>query len=297
MRELGISETGSYYERFANVQCTVLPKDVTEDEIDNIEADLQARPNTKLEYDWIGEARLIRRQVSKGNTSIKQVAKRLRRSERYIENMLMSLDEADLYLSDWLNKPGEYNLVLEGQQIFADIPKNNANKDQNLQDASRAIAWAIYENRKKISGRVYRLNPAFGKLSEKVLEKLEGPLVNLNSEENNGDNNEDEILIDLDGGEVNKDYSNIVNSLRYWANNDENLDILIDICETEIEKNKGVNTEQLALKTIGKVNSNISGIEVNNAGVDTLPSILKQIENIRACLDRIEETIHDRLKD
>ena len=171
MRELMRHPNGSVDKRFTNVQCAVLPPDVTRDEIDDIEADLQARPQTKLEYDWIGDARLVRRQVDKGR-STKEVADRLRRSKREIENVLQSLDEADLYLSEWLEKPGEYDRIQDGQQIFGDIPKSIAKKDANLQNASRAIAWSIFDNRKNISGRVYRLNAAFGKLAPKVLEIL-----------------------------------------------------------------------------------------------------------------------------
>src|SRR5690606_12464757 len=80
MRELLRKADGSVDERFTNIRCAVLPPDVSRDEIDDIEADLQARPQTKLDYDWIGDARLIRRQVDKGR-STKEVADRLRRSK------------------------------------------------------------------------------------------------------------------------------------------------------------------------------------------------------------------------
>ena len=94
MRELYRGSDGSVDERFSYVKCSVLPPDTSADEIDDIEADLQARPQTKLDYDWIGDAQLIRRQVNKGRTP-KQVADRLRRSKNEIENVLQALDEAD----------------------------------------------------------------------------------------------------------------------------------------------------------------------------------------------------------
>ena len=80
MRELMRQKDGSVDERFTNVRCAVLLPDTTRDEIDDIEADLQARPQTKLDYDWIGDARLYTRQVNKGRTT-KEVADRLRRSK------------------------------------------------------------------------------------------------------------------------------------------------------------------------------------------------------------------------
>ena len=289
MRELLARKDGSVDERFTNIRCAVLPADVTRDEIDDIEADLQARPQTKLDYDWIGDARLIRRQVGK-NRSTKQVADRLRRSKVDIENVLQALDEADLYLSEWIEKPGEYDLVGEGQQIFGDIPKAIANKDANLQNASRAIAWSIYENRDKITGRVYRLNPAFGKLAPKVLEILDDQL-ELPSKEENEIDDDDDFAIDIDGDDSTEDYTSIIEALRDDTAKDETIITLVEACETAIELDKGQKNEDAALKALVQVNSKITSIDVSMAGNKTLPAMLKQIESIRKGVDKIEATI------
>jgi DNA-binding FrmR family transcriptional regulator len=291
MRELYRKADGSVDERFANVRCAVLPPDVSRDEIDDIEADLQARPQTKLDYDWIGDARLVRRQVDKGR-STKEVADRLRRSKSEIENVLQALDEADLYLSEWLEKPGEYDRVQEGQQIFGDLPKSIAKKDTNLQNASRAIAWAIYENRDKISGRVYRLNAAFGKLAPKVLQILEEQLDLEVSSNDLVDGTDFSIDIDSDGST--KDYTPIIEALRDDTAKDDVIDTLIDACETVIELDKGQRNEQAALRALSQVNSKITGIDVNYAGTRTLPAMLKQIETIRRALHKIETAINAR---
>ncbi len=290
MRELVRRKDGSIDERFTHIRCAVLPPDVTRDEIDDIEADLQARPQTKLDYDWIGDARLIRRQVDKGR-STKQVADRLRRSKADIENVLQALDEADLFLSEWLEKPGEYDRVQEGQQIFGDIPKNIAKKDANLQNASRAIAWSIYENRDKISGRVYRLNPAFGKLAPKVLEILEDEL---DIDTSDDDDDGDDFAIDIDGDDTTKDFTPIIEALRDETAKDENIETLIDACETALELDKGQKNEQAAIKALAQVNAKVTSIDVSTAGTKTLPAMLKQIETIRAGLDKIEAAVQTR---
>lgn len=292
MRELSRRKDNSVDERFTNVRCSVLPPDVTGDEIDDIEADLQARPQTKLDYDWIGDARLVRRQVGK-NRSTKEVADRLRRSKAEIENVLQALDEADLYLSEWVQKPGEYDLVQEGQQIFGDIPKNIAKKDINLQNASRAIAWSIYENRDKVSGRVYRLNPAFGKLAPKVLEILEGEL-NLPAQDDDNYTEDDDFAIDIDGDNATKDYSTVIEALRNETTKDENIEALIEACESAIELDKGQKNEEAALRALAQINSRVTSVDVSTAGAKTLGPMLKQIESIRNGLNKIEKIISTR---
>ncbi len=294
MRELMRQKDGSVDERFTHIRCSVLPPDTTRDEVDDIEADLQARPQTKLDYDWIGDARLISRQVNKGRTT-KEVADRLRRSKAEVENALQSLDEADLYLREWVEKPGQYHLLKDGEQIFSDIPKNIAKKDPQLQEASRAIAWSIYENRDRVMGRVYRLNAAFGKLAPKVLDILEDQ-IDTEQVDKEQTGNQDDFSIDIDGvaDGSGKNYKPIINALKDDVTKDDAVNVLLEACETAIEFARGEKNELAPLKTLSQVHARIIGIDTNAAGQNTLSPMLKQIESIRNALDKMEATIQLR---
>lgn len=299
MRELLIQRDGSVDQRFEYVRCAVLPPDTARDEIDDIEADLQARPETKLDYDWIGDARLIRRQVDKGRTT-RQVADRLHRSRSDIENVLQALDEADLYLSEWQNRPGEYVLVQDGEQIFGDIPKNISRQGSKLKDASRAIAWSIYDNRKRITGRVYRLNRAFGDLAPKTLELLENRLGLADDGEGEQSNPadsiaEDDFAVDIEDPDESPDYSGVIKALRSNEEIDQKVEALVDACETAIELDKGQKNEEAALKALVQVNSKVLAIDVAMAGAETLPGIVKQISSIRGGLQKLEARANERL--
>jgi hypothetical protein len=292
MRELVRSSNGAVDERFTHVKCAVLPTDTTRDEIDDIEADLQARRQTKLEYDWIGDARLVRRQVNKNRTT-KEVADRLRRSKPDIENVLQALDEADLYLSEWVEKPGQYDLVAaEGQQIFGDIPKNTANKESGLVNASRAIAWSLFENRNRITGRVYNLNAAFGKLAPQVLDIMSDQLELDDILDQESD--DDDFAFDIDGDSTEKNYLPIIDALRNEETKDDAVTVLIEACETAIELDKGQKNEKAALKALSQVNAKLTGIDVDSAGLSTLPAMLKQVQSIRNVLDKIEKNVQKR---
>ncbi len=296
MRELYRASDGSVDKRFSHVLCAVLPADTTVDEIDDIEADLQARPQTKLDYDWIGDAQLVRRQVSKGR-STKEVADRLRRSRSEIENVLQALDEADLYLADWAGKPGQYALVSgDAEQIFADIPKKIANKDARLQDASRVIAWSLFENRGDLPGRVYSFNAAFGKLAPQVLELLADELDLEEATSTDDDDSEEEFFVDIDGDGLGPNYQPIIDALRHEETKEDAVRALIDACETAMEREKGQKSEKAALKALSQVNAKLTGIDVLAAGEKTLLPMMKQIETIRGVLDKIEAKIGERQK-
>ena len=286
-------EGGTNAKDFAYIKCAILPSDTTPDEIDDIEADLQAKRETKLDYDWIGDARLVRRQVNKSGKKVSDVAKRLNRKPKEIEVVLQALDEADLYLSEWASKPGQYDLVSgEGEQMFSDMAKH-ITKDPALQRASRAIAWSLFENRGEITGRVYAYNAAFGKLAPQVLEELVEEL-DLNDTISASDPDTDDFFaIDIDDDDDGPNYEPIIEALKS-ADVEIKADAvstLISACESAIEREKGQKNERAALKGLSNAHAKLAGIDVLTAGQGTLPAMLKQVGSIRKVLTNIEDQV------
>ncbi len=296
MRELLRKANGSVDSRFTHVKCAVLPADITPDEIDDIEANLQARPQTKLDYDWIGEARLVRRQVSKSRTT-KEVADQLRRTKADVENMLQALDEADLYLTKWVKKPGQYALVSgDAEQIFGDIPKRIQGQDAKLQDASRVIAWSLYDNRNELPGRVYAFNAAFGKLAPQVLDILAEQLDIDTLNAPAADDEDESFAIDIDTGSDGPDYQPVIAALTNEETRADAVTALIEACETAIERQQGQKSEKAALKALSQAHAKLTGIDVTSAGESTLPAMGKQLEAISGVLAKIQQKLTERLQ-
>jgi hypothetical protein len=78
-----------------------LPADATAEEIVDIEASLQGKPEVKLDYDWIGERPADQPAYKSGAPRPKQVADQLNRPVKEIENTRAALAEAQLYLKEW----------------------------------------------------------------------------------------------------------------------------------------------------------------------------------------------------
>jgi hypothetical protein len=287
IRELYASDE-SVNSKWGHVKCLVLPSDTSPDEIDDIEANEQARPQTKLEYDWIGDAQLVRRQVNKGRTT-KQVADQLRRSEPDIKNLLQSIDEADLFLNEWANKLGQYSLVSgDAEQIFGDLPKRISGKTVNLQNASRVIAWSLFENRDKVPGRIYALNAAFGKLAEVVLTNVAEQLEFSNDADADIDDDVDDFSIEIEGGTTTDDYSAVIAALKNEDTRDDAVDALIDACQSAIQMDQGQKSKNAALKALVQIHAKLAGIDATTAGTSTYAAIGKQIISIRDLLTKIE---------
>jgi hypothetical protein len=288
-RLTALRELGESY-----VDCMVLPADATADEIVDIEANLQAKPETKLDYDWIGDAQLISRLIHMGR-STKEVADRLNRGENDIKNALQALAEADIYLRDWAETPGEYSRVRDDAgQLFKDLPKLVAGKDQALQQGSRVIAWSLFENRDKIQGRLYSFNAAIGKLAADVLERLAEDLDVPITAEADG---EDVGGLDIDFGEENEiDYTALIDRLQDDATKEEAVDALVEACQAAMDAQAGKNSTKAALKAITQAHSKLASVDVSTAAPDTRPGILKQLESIITLAGKLHEKVKDASK-
>ena len=266
------------HKKFSHVKCAVLPSDATSDDIDDLEATLQARPQTKLDYDWIGEARLIRRQIDKGRTH-GQVAEQLRRKPAEISNALKALTEAELYLTTWVNKPGQYSLVSEdGEQLFNDIPKQTTSQDAQLQRASRAIAWSVFENAERFTGRIYSYNAAFGKLAPKVIDAVSKKLGLQYGKDEGTESDQFDIAIDED--DQVSDYSAFIDALRNEGTKKEAVGALVEACDTALESDRGKRQKDAALKAFSQVHSKLEAINTDSAGPNTYQPMLNQIKAI-----------------
>ena len=293
MRELydeDTTETAS----FSHVNVMVLPPDVTLNEIVDIEASLQGKPETKLDYDWIGDAKLISCEVDI-HKSIPNVAKRLNRNEKDIKNAIQALAEADLYLKEWVKAEGEYNRVKDdAEQFFKDLPKRLEGKDMQLENASRAIAWALFDNRDRLPSRIYDFNAAFGKLASEVLDRLSNNLgIAIDQGETTAEDEDFLIAIDNDDELVN--YDGVIESLKD-PNNDDAITALIDACQDSIETEKGQRSGDAALKAVSQAHSKMISIDLSRANPKTFSGITKQLDAIAAITKRLKESLDNLTK-
>ena len=280
---------------FSHVKCAVLPDGVTPSDIDDLEATLQARPQTKLEYDWIGDAQLIRKQFNRGKT-VDQVAAILLRKPAEIKNIMNALEEARIYLDSWVKKPGQYALVVEdGEQLFKDIPKQIGSQDIEMQEASRVIAWSLFENAGKFSGRIYSYNAAFGKLAPQVIARVTEKLGIDASKTERGKSDQFNVAIDED--DQAPDYSQFISALREEDTKEEALDALAEACVTAIERDRGKKRKDAALKSLAQIHSRLIAIDIATAGKNTYQPMLNQIEAIDEKLLKLKNKISKALED
>jgi hypothetical protein len=277
MRELYSSDEAVFHQ-FNHVSCKILPADATANDILDIEGKLQGKPETKLEYDWIGDAQLLSAMLKAKGTP-DAVAKFLGRKVKEVKNALQALAEADLYLKDWAKAEGQYGLVAErGEQLFKDLPTLLQNKPVGLQEASRAVAWSLFENGDKLSGRLYNYNIAFGKRADDVLDQLSDELgVPLSSTDGEGG---EEYDFDVGDDSQEVSYQPLVDILRDKNKRGPAIEALVTICENVIASAKDQRSGGAALKAVNTANAKLAEIDLSRAARETYESIERQLQSI-----------------
>lgn len=290
LREL-YEEDRVAFAQFSHIDVMVLPSDATPDETVDIEANLQAMPETKLDYDWIGEAQLIKRLVSLGRTPA-QVADQLHRQEKDIKYSIQTLAEADLYLKEAKGTSGSYSEIREdAEQLFGDLPKLIENKSEAMKEASRIVAWTLFQNKDRLPGRLYDFNPAIGKLTEDVLERMSAELGIGTDQSEPDDGSEDQtdggFDVALDDDEPSQGYQSILDALK-TDDNDDAVEALIEAAQTAIELEKGKRSGSAALKTVTQAHSKLASVDLSKADAATLPGVSKQLTAIKALVSNME---------
>lgn len=290
LREL--YDNGSKFSHFSHVDVLVLPPDATAEEIVDIEANLQAISDVKLDYDWIGEAQLINRLVNLGRTTA-QVATQLRRKEKDIKYAIQTLAEADLYLKEAPGTEGNYSEIREdAEQLFGDLPKLLEGKTEPMKEASRVIAWTLYQNKGRLDGRLYDYNAAIGGLADDVLDRVADELgiATETAVEDSSDSEDEDFAIDIGEEPQDTNFSGVIEALKA-TDNDAAIEALIEATQTVIQLDKGQRSGNAALKSVQQAHTKLASVDLSKAEKSTVPKISKQLEAIKTLVGELEKKI------
>ena len=277
MREIYAEDPGGFA-NFGHINFAVLPSDATLADVVDVEAALQAKQETRLDYDWIGDAQLMKAMVIQ-HSGTGEVSKRLNRGEKEIRNTIQALAEADIYLKEWVGAPGQYSAIRDdAEQLFKDIPRRLEDKEPGLKTASRVIAWTLLENKDKLSGRVYNYNAAFGKLSADILDRVADQLGV--STEHAASGQDGEFAVDFEDEQIVTSYESVIDQLRDPASRAAAVDVLIEAVQSVIEIDKGRNSEKASLKAVGQAHAKLMAVDVARSAKSTHVAMRKQLEGI-----------------
>lgn len=285
MRHL-YDEDSSQYREFSTVKCQLLPATATEKEIVEVEVRLQMKQRTELDYDWVNECIAVRELRDSGLT-MRELMAMMNKKKVEIEDAINALTEADLYLTEWLNQPYDYEAIDDAKQLFFDIAENVKSKTGEDQEVSRRIAWLLADRRRSLKRRVYDFKPMFGKKADEVASKLaERFAVELDDSPPVDGGDDDDFDVDL-GGASGPTLRPLISLLEDAARRDEVAAELVDVCEGIIEGERDRRSGQMPLNLVQQANGKLTEVDMTRADAGSLNAIGRQLDAVEANVERL----------
>lgn len=279
MRELYSTDPAAF-SSFGSVRAKVLPAGLTAIEIKRIETRLQMTPQTLLPYDWVNEALAIRDLRTLG-LSDAEIAAEMKLSEPdMIIEALQQLSEAELYLTEYLKAPLQYEKIIPHKQQFIELNKAlDRKRDVVEKELARKISYVLTKNSDELGRRAYDYRIAYGAELTKVVadlsERLGVPLPDDKPEE-------PPILEDLlsDGSDSPDKFSGILERLSDVGQSKPIAAEIAEICNNIRESQNQQNLGQSALRKAQKAHTLLAEIALDSATPSTLPAIGAQLRSI-----------------
>ncbi|HEX8454370.1 MAG TPA: hypothetical protein VF647_19980 [Longimicrobium sp.] len=286
MREMHL-ENPEAYAAFATIDVMVLPSDVTQKELKEVEFKLQMQRETRLPYEWQDRALAVRDLFNQGVS--KREIQSLMRLEREAEvgAMLDQLQEAETYLEEYLEKPKQYELVQDHDQLFGDLQAALARKQGAEKEVARRIGHVMAKNRASFGSRVYDYKAAFGNKCMQVVERLARRRgIEFDTTSTNGSEEEDIFGATGDGDP----YAPVRDLLR---NPDESASLATDIKEIydsmRVEE-RDTEIGRKAERSVQRANTLLNEVNLEQADPGTFAAIRSQLNAVVA---RAEELLTD----
>jgi hypothetical protein len=273
MRELG----------FKHVVLMVLPGDAGEPDIIDIELSLQMAPETKLPYGWIEDALAIESLLASKKTPAQIMAK-MRMDPVQFDERLGSLQQARLFLSDFVGEPEQFELVEDQQQLFYNGYKAVKNK-KTAEDKEfvRAVLYNIAERPKDFGSRAYDFITPFERYADKIKALLQDELADgLATYSPPSPSSTEAGLIPEDLGAAQDGTGNVLTAYLLDTGNKERVHFAIKEAVNDFRENRasGGEADRERLRKAKKHLNNVDFAQVSEQSKKEIPTLLVDIESL-----------------
>lgn len=283
MRELFAEDSS-----FGHVDCAVLPRNATPEDIKEIEVRLQMRSETKLPYEWVNESLAIR-ELLDGGKSYDHIAELMNKRRREVELANQALEEADIYLREWASAPGEYQIVEDGKQFFEDLAKGLSGKQGQSLEVRRRFAWALFKA-KNLRTRVFAYNFSFSNRTEEVATSLIDRLgVDMASSKKK--ENENDIEIDIGDEDEADSLAPLIDIFDDESRREEATDELIAICDHMMEMGRQDKIGGMALAAIQLANRKLHEVDLSKSDSSKYDAIESQLDSVIEKAGKLKEEL------
>jgi hypothetical protein len=217
---------------------------------------------------------------------------RLNREED-VQAMINILDEAELYLSDYLKTPEEYSAIERQEQQFIELQKAIQRKsDAGEKELARKMCYVITKHSRELETRAYDFKIAFGKetieVAERLAQRMGIELPDEPAEVATDDRSEDDVFAD-DTPETTWRLEPVRQMLANPEFSEQLADAIADICEEIKEEQRDEAGAKKPLTQVKRARSLLAAIEIARASDDTIDDIRSELGQLIALAEGLLE--------
>jgi hypothetical protein len=199
-----------------------------------------------------------------------------------IEDALEQLGEAELYLTEYLKTPLQYEKVIPHKQQFIELNKAlGRHRDSVQKELARKISYVLTANSEDLGRRAYDYRIAYGIELDKVVADLSERLGVAAPEESAFENPPADDLLS-DGTPPIDKYNPILERLSDYSQSKAIAAEIAEICNNIRESQNAQNISQSALRKAQKAHTLLAEIMLETAAPSTFPAIEAQLKSISA---------------
>lgn len=285
LRELYESDKDKY-QKFKYIDVIILPP-CSEDDINELEAELQIKKDIKADYSWISTACMLRKKQNKLNISNTDLAKKHAMKEKDVEELLDLLEHVDAYLKN-RNKPKEYEDVEKTKYAFEQLRKsrNKINSDVE-KDIFTSITYCIIDS--PAQGRLYETIPQVSEYLPKIIERLNDEF---EAEITGNESDQSDHGFDILGGD--EDESKLENLAIVVSNTEyqeQILDVVRDVIDEEKEREKDRRNKNFVIGRVQKANTYLTEAVACFANDSEVNGMTEQLDAIEDAVRQLREML------
>lgn len=276
-----LAEDKQKHKRYEHLDIVILPP-ATEEEIDDLEAELQIHQDIKADYAWTARAFLYKWRKIEHSYTDDDIARRYQLGKGEVREWIQMLEYADRYLAS-RDKVEQYEEVEADEYAFRQLTKNRSKlfKTEGQRNVFEQISYCLIDDPE--GGRLYEKIPSAGRFFDKVVSRLREDLKLQPVTTTPSDGS-------LLGG-VPDEVSDVLAAVEDKKNSARVRDIVIDVVDGEVAKEKEQKRSDFVFSQVRKASTAL--IEALNGITEStekngisgqLDSITKSVEQLRKWL-------------
>lgn len=282
-------ENPTEYQRYQHVKVVILPP-CSQNDIDELEARLQWKPDGRSDYSWVDKAIVLRQRQHRG-WAVDKIASFYEMTKSEVQLSIAMLEDAEIYLHE-RGFSGEYSRLLNKQYAFEQLQKGRrkCGNDEPKKQLFTAVSYLMLDDADATGRRLYESIPEALKFLDDIAEQVRSELGNTTSA---AVGEVDDASLSLLGDTDDSQFTDVVDIIRDVDSHNDLRDLIRDKLEEKRREVREQRDATYCLREVRKSYTNLQNVRGNLSEDAETEGMIPLLDNIEAVCTEIRGIINN----